>query len=400
MAVDVRACKDLDEVVESFRTVETAFAGEPEEADIERAKKTMPPDRAFIARDGERIAGTGASFPFSLTIPGGELPCAGVTWVGVLPTHRRRGVLREMMRFQLDDVRRRGEPIAALWASESVIYGRFGYGIAAPVHELKAHKTNFAFRDDPGPVGSVRIVSREEARELYPPVYDRVRSRRGGMIARSADWWWDVRLAVWPGQGGAGPRIYVVYERDGVVEGYAFYRVRQKWEGSIPQGTVLPIEVVGETQAATRELWRFLFGIDLTTQVEADIVDPAAGLWLGVADPRRLRLGLADGVWLRLVDVEAALAAREWPDVDPLVLEVRDEFCPWNDGRYRTGEGRVHGEPDLALSVADLASLYLGGVSAYDLAHAGRLDERTEGAIARAEALFRTSLPPFCPEVF
>jgi predicted acetyltransferase len=399
MAVDVRACKDLDEVVQSLRTVEGAFGSEPEESDIERAKKTMPSDRAFIAWDGDRIAGTGASFPFSLTIPGGELPCAGVTWVGVLPTHRRRGVLREMMRFQLDDVRRRGEPIAALWASESVIYGRFGYGIAAPMHELKALKTNFTFRDDPGPVGSVRVVTREEARELYPPVYERIRARRAGMIARDETWWWEVRLGVWPGPSGSGPRVYVVYERDGAVEGYAFYRIRQKWDDSVPQGTVLVIEVMGETQTATRELWRFLFSIDLTTQVDAEITDPAAGLWLGVADPRRLRVGLGDGLWLRLVDVEAALAARAWPG-DGIVIEVRDEFCPWNEGRYRLGEGRVDAEPDLALAVADLASLYLGGISAYDLANAGRLDERTDGAIARAEALFRTPLPPFCPEVF
>jgi predicted acetyltransferase len=400
MPIDVRACADEEQVVQSLRTVEAAFGSEPDEADIERAKKTMPVDRALIAWDGDRVAGTGASFPFSLTIPGGELACAGITWVGVLPTHRRRGVLREMMRFQLDDVHRRGEPIAALWASESLIYGRFGYGIAAPVHELNAVKTNFAFRDDPGPVGSVRIVTREEARELYPPVYERIRARRSGMIARDETWWWDVRLGTWPGPAGTGPRVYVVYERDGAVEGYAFYRTRQNWDASIPEGAVRVVEVMGETQTATRELWRFLFGIDLTTQVRADVVDPASGLWLGVADPRRLRVALSDGLWLRLVDVEAALAAREWPNGDSLVLDVRDAFCPWNDGRYRTGAGRVEEEPDIALSVADLASLYLGGVSAYDLANAGRLDERTDGAIARADALFRTPLPPFCPEVF
>jgi predicted acetyltransferase len=400
MPIDVRACTDEEQLISSLRTVEAAFGGEPEHADIERAKKTMPVDRALIAWDGETIAGTAASFPFSMTIPGGELPCAGVTWVGVLPTHRRRGALRAMMRFQFDDFRKRGEPIAALWASESVIYGRFGYGIAAPVHEMKAFKTNFAFRDDPEPVGSVRIITRDEARQLYPPVYERVRARRAGMIARDDNWWWEVRLGIWPGPAGAGQRIYVVYERDGAAEGYAFYRVRQKWEESVPQGTVHAIEVTGETHAATRELWRFLFSIDLTTRVESDIVDPAAGLWLGVADPRRLRLGLSDGVWIRLVDVEAALAARTWPRDDGLVVEVRDELCEWNDGRYRLGEGRVDSKPDLVLSVADLGSLYLGGVSAYDLAHAGRLDERTDGAVARAEALFRTALPPFCPEVF
>src|SRR3954467_2061202 len=205
MPIDVRACADEEQLIRSLRTVEGAFGGEPEDSDIERAKKTMPVDRALIAWDGEAIAGTAASFPFSLTIPGGELPCAGVTWVGVLPTHRRRGVLRELMRFQLDDSRRRREPIAALWASESVIYGRFGYGIAAPVHEMKAFKTNFAFRDDPEPAGSVRVVTREEAGELYPPVYERVRARRGGMIARDETWGRGGRPGAGPGAGARGP---------------------------------------------------------------------------------------------------------------------------------------------------------------------------------------------------
>jgi predicted acetyltransferase len=400
MAIEVRACADEAEVLESLRTVEAAFGGEPNETDIERAKKTMPVDRAIIAWEGDRIAGTGASFPFSLTIPGGEVPCAGVTWVGVLPTHRRRGVLRQLMRYQLDDVRRRGEPLAALWASESVIYGRFGYGISAPVHEMKAYKTNFAFRDDPGVVGSVRTITRDEAAVLCPPVYERVRARRAGMLSRDEAWWWESRLYVGPGPPGTGPRVFVVYERDGTVEGYAFYRVRSKWGDGVPQGEVVCVEVIGETESATRELWRYLFGIDLTIRVESDILDPAVAMWLRVADPRRLRIGISDGLWLRLVDVEVALAARAWPSGDRLVVEVRDEFCLWNDGRFRIGEGRVDAEADLVLDVADLASLYLGGVGAFELAAAGRLEERTDAAIARADALFRTPLPPFCPEVF
>ena len=336
-----------------------------------------------------------------MTIPGGgELACPGVTWVGVLPTHRRRGVLTAMMRFQLDDIQARGEPLAALWASESLIYGRFGYGISAPVHELDALKANFAFRDDPGPVGSLRMVTREEAAELCPPVYERIRARRAGMLSRSETWWWEQRLYVGPGPPGTGPRFFAVYERDGRPEGYAFFRIRNKWDDGMPQSAVAVVEALGETPEATREIWRFLFGVDLTEKVEAHVVDPGAGLWLGVADPRRLRIRLGDGVWLRLVDVDAALRARSWASDDSVVLEVDDSFCPWNDGCYRTGEGRVDAKPDLVLSAADLASAYLGGVDVYALAAAGRIDERTTGAVARADALFRTSLPPFCPEVF
>jgi len=405
MAVAIRPCADEDELAEAYRTVQAVFGEDSNEGDLERAKATMPVDRALVAVDGGRFVGVAAAVPYSVTIPGGELPCPGVTWVGVLPTHRRRGVLTAMMRFQLDDIHERGEPLAALWASESLIYGRFGYGISAPIHELDAFKSRFAFRDDPGPVGSLRMVTREEAAELFPPVYERLRAQRAGMLSRSQTWWWEQRLYVGPGPPGTGPRSFVVYERDGRPEGYAFYRIRNKWDEGAPQGSVAVVEALGETPTATRELWRYLFSIDLTERVEAQILDPASGLWLGVADPRRLRIKLGDGLWLRLVDVEAALRARSWASDDSLVLEVHDSFCPWNEGRYRTGEGRVDAQqkdapPDLVLSAADLASAYLGGVDVFALAAAGRIEERTAGAVARADALFRTSLPPFCPEVF
>jgi predicted acetyltransferase len=400
MPVEIRACTDEDELVDAFRTVMTTFAEDPSEEDIERAKATMPVDRTVVAVEDGRFVGAAGAWPFDVTIPGGELACPGVTWVGVLPTHRRRGVLTAMMRFQLDDIHARGEPLAALWASESSIYGRFGYGISAPVHQMKATKSRFAFRDDPGPTGSLRLVTREEAAELMPPVYERIRAQRAGMLSRSKEWWWEQRLYVGPGPPGSSPRYFVVYERDGRVEGYAFYRIRNKWEDDEPKGTVLVIEALGENATATRELWRYLFGIDLTEHVDAHFLDPASGLWHGVADPRRLHLTLGDGFWLRLVEVEAALRARSFATGDAIVLDVRDAFCPWNEGRYRTGEGRVQAEPDLALTAADLASAFLGGVTVHELAAAGRVEERTPGAVACADAMFRTPLPPFCPEVF
>ena len=400
MPVDIRPCGDEDELVRALRTVTAAFGEEPSDADVERAKTTMPVDRVHVAVEGGRLVGVTAAWPFSITVPGGELPCPGVTWVGVLPTHRRRGVATALMRAQIDDFRERGEPLAALWASESLIYERFGYGLAAPIYKLNATKARFAFRDDPGRVGAVRMVTREEASELFPPVYERVRARRAGMLSRSKVWWWESRLYVGPGPTGSGPRFFVVYEREGRSEGYAIYRQRSKWEHEIPEGSVLVVEAVGETLTATRELWRFLFEIDLTERVEAEMIDPAGGLFLAVADPRRLQLTLSDGLWLRLVDVGAALVARSWAADDSVVLEVHDRFCPWNDGRYRTGEGRIDEEPDIVLSAADLAAAYLGGIDVHALAAAGRVEERSEGAVARAAALFRTPLPPFCPETF
>ncbi len=400
MAVEFRKTTDEDELVEAYRTISAAFGEEAEERDFERVKKTMPVDRVHVAVEGGRFVGVAAAHAFSMTIPGGELPTGGVTWVAVLPTHRRQGVASGLMRHQLDDLRDRGEPLAILWASESLIYGRFGYGIAAPVHEMNALKARFAFREDPGPVGSTRLVTRDEAAELFPPVYERVRTTRPGMLSRSPVYWYEERLYAGPGRPGTSPRYFVVFELDGVPEGYATYRLRDKWDEGVPNGAVFVVEAIGTSLAATREIWRYLFGIDLRERVEYSFVDPALTLYLGVADPRRLRVKLSDGLWLRLVNVAAALSARAWGADDSLVLEVRDAFCPWNDGRYRTDGIKADADPDLLLTVADLASAYLGGVDVHALAAAGRIEERTSGAVARAAAMFRTPLPPYCPEVF
>jgi predicted acetyltransferase len=189
VAIEFRKTADEDEVVEAFRTIMVAFGEEVEERDVERARKTMPPDRVHVAVDGEKFVGVAAAYEFSLTIPGGEVPAAGVTWVAVLPTHRRQGVATGLMRHQFDEFRERGEPLAILWSAEAPIYGRFGYGIAAPVHDMNAQKAGFTFRDDPGPVGATRLVTRDEAAELFPPVYERVRTTRPGMLSRSTVHW-------------------------------------------------------------------------------------------------------------------------------------------------------------------------------------------------------------------
>jgi len=400
VAIEFRPARDEDELVQAFRMISVAFGEEAEERNLERAKKTMPVDRVFVAVDGSAFVGVAASHAFSLTIPGGELPAGGVTWVAVLPTHRRQGVATGLMRAQLDDLRERGEPLAILWASESLIYGRFGYGVAAPVHELHAVKARFAFRDDPGPVGATRIVTRDEAMQLFPPVYERIRAQRPGMLSRSEVHWYEDRLYDGPGPPGSSPRFFAVFELDGVPEGYVTYRLRDKWDDGIPQGSVMVVEALGTSVVATREVWRYVFGIDLREEVEYGLLDPAFTLFLGVSDPRRLRVRLSDGLWLRFVDVGAALAARAWATDDALVLGVRDAFCPWNDGCHRTDGERVDGAPDLVLDAADLASAYLGAFDFDVLARAGRVEERTAGAVERASAMFHTPLPPYCPEVF
>jgi predicted acetyltransferase len=402
MAVEIRNPSE-DELRAAMRAGEAAFGQEHKQEDHERHRKMLPLDRFLAAYDDGRPVGTTASFPFELTVPGGVVPAAGVTWVGVQPTHRRRGILREFMRAQLEDVHARGEPLAILWASESSIYGRFGYGIATVNATLDAQTDRVVFRDDPGRTGAISLVSFDEALELFPPVYDRVRPGTPGMIARSRDWWVQYKLADpehW--RDGAGPKFYASLELDGSVEGFALYRVKENWKDGMPHGEVRIHDAIATSTDATRELWRFLFGIDLVTKVGKEYFDPASPLFLMLEDPRRLRLRLSDGLWLRFVDLESALRARSYASDDSVVIEVRDELLPWNGGRWRVGAEteRTEDEAELELDVRDLASVYLGGFDFHRLAGARRVVELRPGALERASALFRTDRPPHCPEEF
>ena len=402
MSIDIRT-PSQEELRDALRAGEAAFGSEPREDDYERHGGMLPLDRFLVAYDDGRPVGTTASFGFELTIPGGFVPAAGVTWVTVLPSHRRRGIMRDFMRRQLEEVHARGEPVALLYASESAIYGRFGYGISAPNVTLDAQTDRFAFRDDPGPVGSMRLMSFDEALELFPPVYDRVRREVPGMLARDEAWWRQYKLADpehW--RRGAGPKFYAGLELDGAVEAYALYRIKSDWEQGLPRSQVQIVEAIATSTVATRELWRFLFGIDLMAKVLQWIFDPGSPLFLMVEDARRLHLRLSDGLWLRLVDVEAALRARSYASEDSVVLEVRDEFCPWNAGRWRVGPEveRTDADPELELDARDLASVYLGAFDFGRLAAAERVRELRDGALDRATALFRTNRPPFCPEEF
>ncbi len=402
MTIEIRPPAE-DELRAAMEAAEGAFGSELEDHDWEREQKILPPSRALAAFDGERPVGFAGAYAFDLSIPGGELPCAGVTWVGVLPTHRRRGILRDFMRQQLADVQSWGEPIAALWASEAAIYGRFGYGTAAPGIVAKSDPRRFALKDGQPSNVTVRLTDADEAYRLFPSVYDRVRAGRAGMLSRSETWWKELRLAdpkEW--RRGASQKFYAVAEMDGTAEGYTTYRVKDEWEEGFSKSEVRVVEAIAATTAAEQELWRFLHSIDLTVKVDVFSLDPASSLVLGVRDPRALGLRLADALWLRLVDLDAALKARSYKPGESLVLEVTDELCPWNAGRYRVGDdaGRTEDTADLALDVADLASVYLGAFDFHRLVHAGRAQERREGAAEAATLLFRTDLPPYCPEVF
>jgi predicted acetyltransferase len=399
---EVRVCADQKEYARAVGAIGQYFNPPPSEEFLERLTHTLPHERMHAAfEDGEIVGGTGA-FPFELSVPGGSLPCAGVTAVGVHPTHRRRGVLRSMMDVQLRDVHERGEAIAALWASEETIYGRFGYGIAAWAGVLKIPHEWDAFAEPLALDGTTRFVTPEEALELFPPVYEAMRRERPGMTSRSEEWWKDRQLHL-PEHEAQAPRRFVVLEVDGEPQGYAIYRTHFGFEGGNSSSRLAVREAIGATPHAMAAIWRFLLDVDWQARVETELVPPDHPLLLLLANPRRAQYRIGDGLWVRIVDLPAALSGRTYGDAGPLVLELRDAICEWNDGRWRLDEGscaRTDEEPDLALDVSALGSAYLGAVSFAQLHAALRVEELREGAIARADALFAWRPLPWCLEIF
>lgn len=399
---DVRPCADQDEYGRAVGAIGQYFNPPPSAEMLERFTLTLPHERMHAAFDDGQIVGGAGAFPFELSVPGGSLPCAGITAVGVHPTHRRRGVLRSMMDTQLRDVHERGEPIAALWASEETIYSRFGYGLASWAGELQVQHEWDAFAEQLELAGTTRFVTPEEAVELFPPIYDAVLRERPGMLSRSKTWW-ETRQLRLPEDEAKSPRRFVVLEIDGEPLAYAIYRTHFNFDDGLPATRLVVNEALGSTPRAMAAIWRFLLDVDWTAVVEVPYAPPDHPLFLLLALPRRARYRMHDCLWVRLVDVGAALAGRAYGEGGPLVLEVRDAVCEWNDGRWRL-EGRectrTDEEPDLALDVAALGSTYLGAVSFTQLRDALRVEELREGAVARADALFAWRPLPWCPEIF
>ena len=402
MSIEIRPSASSEEFQSALGSIGHYFGGWPDADGAERFARLLPQDRMHAAFDKGQVIGGAGVFPFRLSVPGGELDCAGVTVVGVLPTHRRRGVLTSLMRDQLDDVRRRGEPLAALWASESAIYRRYGYGLASLAGSFELPKAYASLRPDADPGLRVRLVPLEEALPLVQPVYDRVQRRTPGMFSRTDDWW-KLRQLADPAdrrEDGAQKNVAVL-ERGGEPVAYALYRVVTKWEDGENAGYVRVLEAVGDDGTEV-ELWRYLLGIDWIASYRGTIPTDSPLLHAAVY-PNRLKLRIGDSLWLRLVDVGAALSGRSYGSGDPVVLEVEDSFLPENAGCWRLADGRAErteDEADLALDVGELGSLYLGAFTATELVRAGLVRELRDGAAARADLVFRSERKPWCPEIF
>ena len=405
MRIAVRTCASADEFKDAVGAIAEYGAWPITDDGAERFLRVHPLERMHAAFESGRVVGGAGAFLFELTVPGATVPCAGVTIVGVYPTHRRRGVLTSMMRAQLDAVQERGEPLAALWASDERIYRRYGYGLASLVGTIELPRAESEYASPLDRTMSIRYLEPEDVSATVRRVFDRVRPTIPGMFART-DEWWETRIAADPEEWrppGVGPKRFVVAQAGDVVEGYAIYRHAPKWEDGKEVGTVRVGEVISGSLQATAELWRYLFDMEWVNATTAFLLPLDHPLFHLLATPRRMRFRVGDGLWVRLVDVGAALSARGYSADGALVLDVVDEFCPWNAGRWRLADGvakRSRASAQLRLDVSALGSVYLGGFTFEQLVRGGRVEELRRGAAARADAIFATSREPWCPEIF
>jgi predicted acetyltransferase len=400
MDIDIRPITE-DERADWLRAAETSFSVVLKDDELEAAMPVIEVDRSFAAFEGGRMVGTSAAATFRMVVPGGaRIATAGVTAVGVHPTHRRRGINTALMGAILDQAAERQEPFAMLLASEAAIYGRFGYGLTSLLGEFEAESARMAFVKGSPSGGRVDLVSKEEAMPIVDLVYDAAIGPGG--VERDARWR-DYSFAT-VGEDKEKPWFYAVHRNEGgESDAYAVYTVKDDWPRSIPSGTITVSECVASTPSGYAGIWRYLFDVDLVAKVEAWGRPIDEALFYLLQEPRRLHFSVNDGFWLRVIDVVAALEARRYRTDGRLVLEIADAFRPETAGRYeltvQEGAGRcvrTDGQPDLSGSINVLGATYLGGATFHQLALAGQVEELTPGAVAKVDAIFASVPAPWC----
>lgn len=378
----------------------------PESA--ERETTVWELDRTWVVEDGDEYVATATSYSFAMTVPGGaRVPTAGVAQVAVLPTHRRQGLLRDVLGAVLDQAADLGEHYAILNASDTGIYGRFGFGQADRVLRVELDTDHVEMVVAPAE-GRVRLVDAHDAHDLVAGLYERFGRDRPGAVGRSTAWWRLVLQddASWRGIG--NPFVAVHEDEAGEPDGYAIYRSHERWDRGHANGTIEVRELEAASADVEAALWRFLCDIDLRTRV--------IGYPRPADDPIRWRLTrprrawvteTLDLLWVRPLDVAACLSGRRYAVDDELTLAVTDETLPAQAGTYRVNGGpeaatvvRVDDAPDLSMDVSVLGSIILGGIDAGELAAAGRITEHKPGAVDRAERFFRWRPAAFCSTTF
>jgi predicted acetyltransferase len=384
-----------------------------------RLRRQFEAERSLAAFDpglpaGVGLVGTTGVYSFQMAVPGAVFPVAGVTAVSVLPTHRRRGILRSLMSRQIADIAARAEePIAALWASETPLYGRYGYGRASSHASFRFGRGEGVLSPlapvDPGL--TLRLAEPGEAAADLAKVYDTVLSGQPGFFTRDQDWWERVLDDPADERRGAGPLRCVLATGGDGVRGYSLYRSTARWEEGtvLPDGAIHVWELIAADPAASAALWRDLLSRDLVASVTADLRPADDPLLYQLHDSRRARVRVVDNLWVRIIDLPGALARRAYSSPVDVVLEVTDELLPANGGRWRLRAGGPGGgadcartdEPaDIALDVRELGAAYLGGTRLAALAAAGLVGELRPGAVGSLSTAMSWDPAPWCPRIF
>ena len=381
---------------------------EPNEEEVAEVERVIfEPERCLVAKREGEMVGTAGIFTRQLTVPGNMIPAGHVTFVSVNPTARRRGVLTRFMHRQFDDIIGAGESIAVLWASEGRIYQRFGYGSASRKLSFTIESREISLVADPAETGRIRVGAPADLRDTLVKVFEQLVADRPGWSERSARHW-DYRLADPSGwRRGATALRVAIHEGEHGPDGYVLFRVSSDWNQNGPANEVRVIETVAANPAAYASLWRFILTIDLSRSATHRFAAVDEPLQFMVNEPRRLGSQLSDALWLRILDLPAALMGRRYAtDVD-LVLEVTDALRPSNAGRWRlTGSPTAArcvatDEPaDLRCDIRVLGSVYLGGAPLTAYADAGQVTEVRPGALAAASTAFGWHRSPSTLEVF
>jgi predicted acetyltransferase len=397
----LRALFDMDE---------TAFGESSSDEDLDSPIfGVVDDDRTFTAWDGDQIVGTSANFTLDTSVPGGgSLPTAGVTFIGVRPTHRRRGVMTQMLENLHADGIKRNEPIATLWAADAAIYGRFGYGVATERLniEIQHHHRNLVNAPD-DPSIRIRMVETATDYEYVAPIYEQVRNVRGGVPAMDEKW--NARATWDPPQHreGASRVQTVIAEDDAGVRGFLRYALKPDWSGGYAHGTVNIYRLMSADSAAHAALWRYCLSIDLmgkTSWWNAPADDPIQ-TWL--EHPREAKRQINDAMWLRILDLPTTLTARTYSSEFDVTMAVTDTRYEQNSGTWRLSGGpkgttceRASSSPDFSVDIKTLGAISLGGPTLTSHATAGWVEEHTTGSVMATSAAFAAPLAPYCPFVF
>jgi len=400
-----------DETEPFLHATEAAFHEDVHEEDLELFRELIEPERTLAGFDGDKMVATAGIFTRELTIPGAVISMPGVTLVGVQPTHRRRGVLTQLMRRQIDDIHAAGEPVAGLWASESAIYGRFGYGVASQLLRIEVDRVDASLRRDIPDDRDLRlrVVAADDARPDIERVEQLLLDTRPGQFSRDKRWIEQLVHDPESRRGGMSKLECLTVRNGDDVVGYALYRMKPESvrPHMLPDGDLFVFAQGALTPEADAALTRTLLATDLMRRVRwwnRAVDTPIPHL---LQDARHARTTVLDGLHLRVVDVPAALSARSYAAPVDVVLEVRDALCPWNDGRWQVRGDRsgatctaTDADAQLRLDVEALGAAYLGGTTLATLAAAGRVDAGDAEALARASTGFGWDVAPWCPVVF